>query len=383
MPEAMSADPKPADEAFARLKAGDIAGAAELFGARLADNPRDADPQRLKAIVFSTRPAANEDEISRRIAAAAQWRRVGDLSDAAIARAVMAERIDILFDMSGHTSGGRLPVFAHKPAPIQISWIGYVGTTGLGAIDYILGDARHAPDERTLPGVERCLRMPNGYVCFDRVGLPPIALRPPDPARGVTFGCLNNPAKLNDRVIESFAHILARVPNSQLILRFRGLDDPAVANRLKTLFQAAGIANDRIDIRGGATREVFLATYNEIDIALDTFPYSGGLTTCEALAMGVPVLTFPGATFAGRHATSHLFAAGVPELSASDRGAFEQAAIDMAMAPQRLQNLRQTLASLVANSKLCDAATFAMDFEHTLRAAWRPWCTDHRASTAR
>lgn len=338
------------------------------------------DPDRLAPVIFSTRAEPHEDAISRRIAARTAWLRLNGASDETLEAEIRAREVDILFDMSGHTSGHRLAVFARKPAPVQLSWIGYVGTTGVGAIDYVLADPRHARDARAFPGPEQYLRMPHGYICFDP---PPdeLAARvaPSAIGRPVTFGCLNNPAKLNDKVIASFARILSRVTGSKLILRFRGLNDPAVRERLENQFALHGISSARLDIRGGAPREEFLRTYREIDVALDTFPYSGGLTTCEALSLGVPVLTFPGATFAGRHATSHVTAAGFPELSAPSQAAFEDAAVALGQDPIRISVLRADLLGRVRASPLCDGAKFARDFELAIRGAWRAWCISQPA----
>ncbi|MBM3515074.1 MAG: tetratricopeptide repeat protein, partial [Alphaproteobacteria bacterium] len=241
------------------------------------------DRTKTEPVIFSLRRGDREDDISRRIAANADWVRAAALTDSELEHAIRSRSIDILFDMSGHTNGHRLQVFAHRAAPLQISWIGYVGTTGLAAMDYVLADNQHVPTGTDLPGPEAYLRMPNGYVCFDRHGVPVPRLRPAE--NPVTFGCFNNPAKLNNEVVASFARILQRTHRTRLILAFRWLDDPGVASGLRQAFDSHGIAATRIEIRGGAPRERFLANYDDIDLALDTFPYSGGLTTCEALAM--------------------------------------------------------------------------------------------------
>lgn len=330
------------------------------------------DRSRLTPFVFSLRRQDREDDMSRRISGSTTWIRAADASDDALAQEIISRRIDILFDMSGHTGGHRLAVFARKPAPIQISWIGYVGTTGLGAMDYVLADHHHVPPGHDLPGPEAYLRLPHGYVCFDRSGMPQPVNR--TAAGAATFGCLNNPAKLNRDVIASFAKILSETPGSSLILAFRGLDDAVVANRLRQAFVDHGIAAERVDIRGGGPRGQFLALYNEIDIALDTFPYSGGLTTCEALAMGVPVVTFPGETFASRHATSHLKAAGFPELVAADPRHFVDLAIGLAKSPNQLRRLREAILGRLPASPLCDARSFARDFETEMRRVWIRWC---------
>lgn len=330
------------------------------------------DRAEIAPVVFSTRREAREDDISRRIMAAADWRRTAELDDAALAGAIAAAGIDILIDMSGHTAGHRLAAFARRPAPIQMSWLGYVGRTGLPTIDFVIADRWHAPPGADAAGPERFLRLDDGYAVFD----PPAeagAVTPlPALRRGaVTFGCLNNATKLNPELIACWAAVLAAVAGSRMILRFRGLDDAGTAARVKGWFAAHGIAPERIDIRGGAARADFLATYSEIDIALDTFPYSGGLTTCEALWMGVPTVTFPGATFAGRHATSHMSNAGLGDFVAADRAGYERLAVATARDLPALAALRQTLRARVAASPLCDGARFAGAFARGLRAAWQ------------
>ena len=337
------------------------------------------DPNILRPVVFSTRPIAREDAISKRIATTSDWRRVKELTDDKLAQDIHDAKIDILIDMSGHTAGHRLGVFAKRPAPIQMSWAGYVGTTGLQMIDYIIADRWQAPEDQATDGPESFLRLIDGYMCFDPpVAAPPGTLLPALANGHITFGCLNNPAKLNDDVIASFAAILNAVPSSRLLLRFRGLDDAGVTARILEAFKTRGIAPGRLTIEGAGSHSEFLATYNAIDIALDTFPYSGGLTTCEALWMGVPVVTFPGKTFAGRHATSHLSNAGLADFVAKDRAGFERIAVAKAADLQNLAQLRAGLRDKVAVSPLCDGPRFAASFSAAMRQAWKTWIESKR-----
>jgi protein O-GlcNAc transferase len=326
------------------------------------------DHRHIQPIIFSTRRIDREDDISRRIAAATDWRRVDALDDEDLTATIIAAKVDILIDMSGHTSGHRLGVFARKPAPIQMSWLGYVGSTGLPTMDYIIADRWHAPPGQHNSGPEQFLRLNDGYVCFD----PPqdksqVAPLPALQNGYVTFGCLNNATKLNAQVFDSTAVIMQHVANSKLILRFRGLDDSAVAAGIRNEYRTRGIDPARIDIRGYAKQPAFLATYNEIDIALDTFPYSGGLTTCEALWMGVPVVTFPGQTFAGRHATSHMSNAGLADFVACDRADFERLSVEKASDLQQLAHLRSEMRARLAASPLCDGPRFAASFSDAMR----------------
>ncbi len=337
-------------------------------------------PQSLETIVFNTRPADLKDALSRRIeAASSAWHDVAELDDEALAQFITKERIDILCDMSGQTAGNRLAVFARQPAPVQISWIGYVGSTGLPMMNYVIGDAHQFPSDAAEHYTERLLKLPNGYTCYappdDAPDDAPDVGPPPVLANGfVTFGCLNNPAKLNSDVIKTFANVLKAVDHSQLLMRFRGLDDPAVQAPLLKCFKHHGISEDRIVFEGRATHQAFLDTYNRIDIALDTFPYSGGLTTCEALWMGVPTLTVPGETFAGRHAASYLTTTGYGACIAGSVDELVKRAVALSSDLPALADLRAKMRDQVANSPLCDGAAFAAAFEAKMRDAWQDWC---------
>jgi predicted O-linked N-acetylglucosamine transferase (SPINDLY family) len=325
----------------------------------------------IRPIVFSSRRAEREDHISKRIMAVSEWRRVQNLSDAELADDISKAAVDILIDMSGHTSGHRLAAFARKPAPLQMTWLGYVGSTGLPTIDYIIADRWHAPEATALTGPENVLRLDDGYTSFEPLtGAADIAPLPALRNGHITFGSFNNATKLNADLIRSYAAIMTRVPRSRIILAFRGLDDVGVTQRLRGWFVGSGITPDRVEIRGYAKPLTFLNNYNDVDIALDTFPYSGGQTTCEALWMGVPVVTFPGRTFAGRHATSYMSNAGLADFVAVDQTAFEDLAVAKASDLGALQTLRATMREHLNSSAVRDHKKFAASFSTAMRRAW-------------
>jgi predicted O-linked N-acetylglucosamine transferase (SPINDLY family) len=342
-----------------------------FFLARVLEN---IDPQAAVVVCYHTR--AVRDDLSHRLAAAArQWHDVAGLDDDALAARIRADKIDILFDLSGHTAAGRLLVFARRPAPIQVSWIGYVGTTGLKAMDYLLADRYHVPPEAEPYYCERVLRMPDDYVCYDPPKEAPAVGPLPSRERGyVTFGCLNNAAKLTAEVLALWAEVLRRVTGSRLLLGSPALGGSAVRERITAAFTALGIAPSRLEFQGAVPWTELLGTYNRVDLALDPFPYSGGLTTCEALCMGVPVVTYPGETFASRHSLSHLSNVGVTETVARSHRDYAEIAVRLAGDHAHLSDLRAGLRDRMAHSPLCDGPRFARNLTNLLREVWRDWC---------
>lgn len=346
-----------------------------LLSVKLFEN---IDRAQIRAIVFSTRPQAFEDDISRRIAQRTQWTTVYGLSDSALAALIRGNKIDVLVDMTGHTAHNRLTLFAARAAPVQMSWLGYTGTTGVPAMDYVLATDALAPRGAERFYNERILRLPT-HACFD----PPRDARPVAPAPAarnghVTFGCLNNPVKISEETLENFAAILARVPGSRLKLRYKTLDARETRERLISALEGRGVARTRVDIAGHAPGSAFLTTYDDIDIALDTHPYSGCMTTCEALWMGCPVVTFPGATFAGRQSASALAAAGLGELIARDRTSYQDLAVALAADAERCAALRAGLRARLAVSALLDGPAFAREFTAAMKAIWDAWRTENK-----
>ncbi|MEQ1859173.1 MAG: tetratricopeptide repeat protein [Chthoniobacteraceae bacterium] len=315
------------------------------------------------------------DEMTERLrATSAVWRETTTWNDEKLAAQIRIDAADILFDLAGQTAGHRLLVFARKPAPIQVSWLDYVGTTGLSAIDYLLADPREIPPDSEQWCAEKVLRMPDDYICFDPPPAPPVNPLPALSAGHVTFGSFNILSKTTPGVVALWSRILHRVPGARLLLKNTGLDDPGTVARYRDLFAAHGIGGERVEFLGWSPSHELLATYHRVDVALDTFPYNGGLTTCEALWMGVPVVTCPGEIFASRHGLTHLASAGFTETIARDLAGYESIAVELAGDLPRLAAIRAGLRERVASSPLCDGARFAANFAALMRDVWRQGC---------
>jgi predicted O-linked N-acetylglucosamine transferase (SPINDLY family) len=316
-----------------------------------------------------------EDDFTPRFqAAATAWQVVFGRSDEQLAEQIRADAVDILFDLSGHTASNRLLVFARKPAPIQISWIGYEGTTGLTAMDYLLADRFVVSPGTERYYQERVLRLPEGYVCYEPSSLaPPVGPLPALDAGRVTFGSFNNPAKITPQVVAVWAAILGRVAGSRLVLKYRGLDDAGTRRHFQGLFAEHGVAADRLELAGWSDFADMLQQYGRLDVALDPFPFSGSATTCEALWMGVPVITCPGETFASRHSLSHLSNIGLLETIAGDHDQYVDLAVGLAGDLPRLAAIRAGLRSQMAAGALCDGSRLARNLMVCLRDVWRQW----------
>ena len=332
------------------------------------------DRRQCEVVCYSNRSKA--DEMTHRFQAAAElWRDVAGLSDGDLADRIRSDQIDMLFDLSGHTAHNRLLVFARKPAPIQISWLGYEGTTGLSAMDYVLADRFEIPVDAEPFYVERVLRMPHGFACYDPpADAPPVGPLPALTQGSVTFGSFNNLAKLTPAVVQLWAKLLQRLPDSRLLLKFHGLDDGQVRQQVCDRFAACGVSPQRLELQGPSPHPAYLAEYNRVDLALDPFPFNGGVTTCAALWMGVPVITCPGETFASRHSLSHLTNAGLTGTIARNHDESIELAVGLARDLPRLAAMRSGLRAQVAASPLCNGQQFASDLLSLLRGVWQQWC---------
>ena len=330
--------------------------------------------ERLDIAAYSN--TSREDGVSQRIRQhCASWLDVTLLHDLQLAERIHADAVDILIDLSGHTARNRLPVFAWKAAPVQASWLGYFATTGVPAIDYVIADPWTVPEGDAAAFTETVWRLPETRLCFTP---PEVAVEVgPLPALRndrITFGCFNNLGKMGDTVVALWAGILRDVPGSMLFLKSKQLGQAAIAERVRHRFQACGVDPQRLRLEGSSPREQYLAAYNEIDIALDPFPFTGGTTTVEALWMGVPVLTLQGTRMIARQGASLLNNAGLADWIAGSPDAYRQQAVARAADLQALARLRAGLRAQVLASPVFDAARFAGHFAAALRQMWRIRC---------
>lgn len=305
------------------------------------------------------------------------WRDISALSDEKAAGLIRTDGIDILIDLSGHTACNRLSLFALKPAPVQVTYIGYPDTTGLAAMDYRLTDSWADPPGTTEHlHVERLVRLPQGFLCYQPPGQAPEVGEPPFLKQGyVTFGSFNNRPKITPQVVVLWAKILQKLPESRLILKAWALRDRQACRYLEDLFAQQGIAADRLDLLGFApSLEEHLNLYGQVDIALDTFPYNGTTTTCEALWMGVPVIVLTGDRHVSRVGVSLLSRLELTDLIAESTDRYLAKAVQLALDPQRLCHLRHNLRSVMRDSKLTDAEFFTAALESAYRDMWRKWC---------
>ncbi|MGB8167557.1 MAG: tetratricopeptide repeat protein [Chthoniobacteraceae bacterium] len=315
------------------------------------------------------------DAITARLRIASDvWRDVRGMTDEALAERIRADGIDILVDLTQHMADHRLLVFARKPAPVQVAWLGFPGSTGLPAMDYRLTDSFMEPEGAAWSeSVETPVRLPDSWFCFAPIdGYPEPGPLPALTAGNVTFGSLNNFCKINDGVLRLWAQVLHIVPGSRMLMQC-----PAGTTQMQVRqwFEAQGIAPHRLElVARTATRAEFLQLFDRIDLSLETFPYNGGTTTCEALWMGVPVPTFPGTTIVSRIGLSILSAVGLPELIAAGPDDYVRLTVSLATDLPRLASLRSTLRQRMKSSAFMDAPRFARNMEEAYRQMWRSWC---------
>ncbi|HEY1998922.1 tetratricopeptide repeat protein [Paraburkholderia sp.] len=312
------------------------------------------------------------DDLTRRIDGYVDvWREVRALDDEQLAQQIRADGIDILVDLTMHMADGRPLLFARKPAPVQMAWLAYPGTTGIEAIDYRLTDPRLDPPSNDGHYTERSVRLPDSFWCYDPLTQSPqVNPLPALTAGHLTFGCLNNPCKLTDRTLGMWSVVLAAVPNSRLLLMApAGNAHADLARRI----EQQGIDIQRVGFVPFQPRADYLRTYHQIDLGLDTFPYNGHTTSLDSFWMGVPVVTRVGETAVGRGGLSQLFNLGLSELAAHTDDAFVRIVVELANDWPRLAALRHGLRSRMEQSPLMDGARFARHVEAAYRKVWKAW----------
>ncbi|MEJ2033468.1 MAG: tetratricopeptide repeat protein [Deltaproteobacteria bacterium] len=339
------------------------------------------DPTRMELFAYPTHH--EEDALTGRIRSRfAAWRPLSGVGDEAAARLIHDDGVHVLLDLAGHTANNRLPIFAWKPAPVQATWLGYSASTGLAEMDYLIADPVSVPESYQEHLLEKVWYLPETRFCFS----PPMtgeetAFTPlPALANGyITLGCFQNLTKINDKVLALWGRILRALPQARFRLQTFLLDIPAIREQLRQRFARYGVAPERIALVKGASRKEYLAAYAHVDLLLDTFPFPGGTTTCEALWMGVPTVTLAGKTMLARQGASLLACAGLPDWIATNAEDYVAKAVAHASDLEKLDRLRAGLQRQVSASPLFDAPRFSRNFEMAMWGMWEAYQAEHRS----
>jgi predicted O-linked N-acetylglucosamine transferase (SPINDLY family) len=322
------------------------------------------------------------DEFTRDFAAQADhWLPVVGMEDHDLAERIREDRIDILVDLAGHTADNRLLTFARRPAPVQVTWLGYPNTTGMRAMDYRLTDAvADPPGEADRLHTEKLVRLKHGFLCYQSNEAEPAVAQTPFRKKGhVTFGSFNNTKKVTPEVVQLWALVLTAVPDARLLLKSYSLRDETTKAGMLETFRRCGVAEERLELSAFLPgRNEHLRLYSEIDIGLDPFPYNGTTTTCEALWMGVPVIALQGDRHAARVGASILHQVGLPELIAGSKEAYVDLARALAGDAKRLMALRDSLRPRMSGCPLTDVPLFTATLENAYREMWIKWCGSPR-----
>ena len=335
-------------------------------------------PSNIAFVAYDTQ--MQEDELTARIKPHfAQWHNIAILNDQQAAQKIHNDGIHILVDLAGHTANNRLSLFARKPAPIQVSWLGYFASTGLGCMDYFLADPLSVPSANVSHFTEKVWYLPHTRLCFT----PPTAdiAPPPTPTPAlsngfVTFGCFQSASKINTQMIQLWGEILTQCPNSRLILKNQQLKDDTSKQALINKLLACHLPIERVTLEKGSPRDTYFTAYENIDFMLDTFPYPGGTTTCEALWMGVPTLTLAGNSLLSRQGMSMLHSVGLTDWVATSTNDYVNKAITHAHNITALNTLRLSLRATMQSSPLVDAVRFSENLADALIAMWKEHTID-------
>lgn len=358
-------DPNP----IRRLRIGYLSGYFRDHCQALFTIPLFSNHNHRQFEIFSYSDVASPDTITARLQDYSDvWRQTAGLKDAEVAAMIRGDRIDILVSLTLHMADHRLGVFSEKPAPVQVTWLGYPGTTGVRAIDYRLTDPQLDPAGTDSFYTERSIRLPDSFWCYDPLTDEPSVNPLPFGTTGtITFGCLNNFCKVTDAVLDLWAQVLRSVPDSKLLLLA-----PVGAARTRVKARL-GMLCDRVEFAAYQPRCDYLELYHQIDIGLDTFPYNGHTTSLDALWMGVPVISRLGSTAVSRAGLSLMTNLGLPELVAETNDQFVQIAMNLAKDRERLATLRSGLRERMQQSPLMNAGRFAKNMEDAYRLMWKNW----------
>lgn len=310
------------------------------------------------------------------------YRNIKSVADKEVAERIKSDGIDILVELAGHTKGNNIHALAYKPAPIQVSYLGYPNTTGMTQVDYRLTDAIVDTPDQQKYYTEKLVFLPNGFLCYNPGELQPTVAEPPVlTEKQITFGCFNNINKTNPALMKLWVEILNAVPESTLILKFAEAADKQVQQYYYNKFEELGLKNtkDKVALLGWLTRSKHLQLYNYIDIALDTYPYNGTTTTCQALLMGVPVITLTGSRHSSRVGLDILTRLGMQFFSAQTPEEYVKKAVALALKPDALTKIRETMRKRLAASHLCNYKLITSDIENAYRQMWRQWCQSNKS----
>lgn len=334
--------------------------------------------EQFELVAYSTKN--QEDELTARIKSHfSAWNLIARLSDEKAARKIHEDGIDILIDLAGHTAFNRLPLFAWKPAPVQVSWLGYFASTGLSGMDYLLADPVSVPDSYRSAFTEEICYLPDTRLCFtpptegDRAA---ISRLPAEQNGYITFGCFQTLSKIGDNVLSVWSNIMKALPQARLRLQNKQMSCQKTREQLRNRMTQFDIPQERVFLMGHVSRFDYLTAHAEVDFILDTFPYPGGTTTCEALWMGVPTLTLAGETMLARQGASLLTAAGLSDWVATSADEYVAKAVAFSQDLTHLSALRKCLRGQVESSPLFDANRFARDLEAALRKMWDSKCPE-------
>lgn len=362
-------DPKPK-----RLRIGFVSGdfRSHPVSYFLESVVTNLDANRVHLTAYSNHPLT--DAVTERLRGRFdQWRQIHDLPDGIVAERIRDDGIHVLIDLAGHTAGNRLPLFALKPAPVQATWLGYPGTTGLTEIDYFITDRASIDEGTQREYTERLWLLPETRLCFTPPAsdLPLDRLAVEDASAPMTFGCFGNSVKISAGVLRAWAEILQRVPESKLLLKSATYySSDGARHRMHERMENAGLPMERVRIEPAEPRDIYLQAFRRVDLMLDTFPYAGGTTTAEALWMGVPVLTLRGGTVLARQGSAMLGSCGLDEWIAEDIKAYVETAVTMARDVEALRSSRPAYRAALLASAICDAPRFATAF---VDAVWGMW----------